>query len=31
MLLLEALKPSARFPWPSIATLPIQRQVLSGW
>ena len=28
---IEALKPMARFPWPSIAALPIQRQVVSGW
>ena len=28
---LEALKPMARLPWPSIAALPIQRQVVSGW
>jgi hypothetical protein len=28
---LEALKPSARSPSLSIAALPIQRQVVSGW
>src|SRR5690348_13411814 len=31
MLELEALKPTARSPLPSIAALPIQRQVVSGW
>jgi hypothetical protein len=31
MLPLEALKPTARLPWPSIAALPIQRHVVSGW
>ena len=30
MAVLDALKPRAMFPWPSIATLPIQRQVVSG-
>jgi hypothetical protein len=30
MLALEALKPSARLPWLSIAALPIQRHVESG-
>ena len=28
---LEALNPIARLPWKSIAALPIQRQVVSGW
>jgi len=27
----EALKPTARLPLWSMAALPIQRQVLSGW
>ena len=31
MVALEALKPTARSPEPSIAALPIQRQVVSGW
>src|SRR5215212_6035645 len=31
MVLLDALKPSARLPCVSMAALPIQRQVVSGW
>jgi hypothetical protein len=30
MVALDALNPRARFPWLSIAALPIQRQVVSG-